>query len=485
MGYITSSLYALLGRPVPPPPPVTGGGDGADGADGASAYCYIAYASDGSGTGFTTTFDAGLDYIAVLSTDTEILSPSAGDFAGLWKNYKGAAGATGAPGTGSPGATGADGNFVNQYQGAYVGGSSYVIGDIVTYGGGSYVCTADDPSSSVDPAAGTANWDVIAEKGATGAAGSSGGVSGSETKTGSTYTLDAAEANKHVLLTNSSGCAVTVGANASTDFDVWVFLHRGTSGQVTLSASGGATIVGPTSTGAPGDAIQLVQASASVYHTLLHPGGNINTLTTDSSPDLAADYVRTWDNSAGVEKKVLLNLIGGGGDCVLLDSATASSSAALTFDGVFTSSYDAYRIDLIDIAPATDSVTLLFRWRDAGSDVTGTAHYTGFNYTTPILASSQGTLYVNSTSGHPCPHTDLGNAAGETTTLTVWALPRSTVRKAITFSGYYYNYLGSMIGVPGGMSTLANTTAMSGFKLLYNSGNIASGKVRVYGYKNS
>jgi len=281
----------------------TGGGGG-----GPSAYCYIAYASDGSGTGFTTTFDAGLDYIAVLSTDTEILSPSAGDFSGLWKNYKGATGATGATGTG---AAGADGNFVNQYQGAYVGGTSYVIGDIVTYGGGSYVCTANDPSSSVDPATGTANWDVIAEKGATGAAGSSGGVSGSATKTGSTYTLNSAEANKNVLFSNSSGCTITVGANAATDFDQWFLLHRGTSGQVTLSASG-STIVGPISTGAPGDTLLLVQVNASVYHSFLLPGGNISTLTADSSPDLAADYVRSYDASAGIEKKVLLSKIGGG-----------------------------------------------------------------------------------------------------------------------------------------------------------------------------
>lgn len=83
------------------------GSDGADGADGASAFVYIAYASDGSGTGFTTTFNAALDYIAVLSTDTEIPSPAAGDFAGLWKNYKGATGEQGPQGEqGDPGADG-------------------------------------------------------------------------------------------------------------------------------------------------------------------------------------------------------------------------------------------------------------------------------------------------------------------------------------------------------------------------------------------
>lgn len=74
------------------------GADGADGADGDSAYVYIAYASDASGTGFTTTFNAALDYIAVKATTTEITTPQASDFTGLWKNYKGIQGIQGEQG---------------------------------------------------------------------------------------------------------------------------------------------------------------------------------------------------------------------------------------------------------------------------------------------------------------------------------------------------------------------------------------------------
>lgn len=333
MGYITSSLFGLLSRLAPTIPPVSSGGSGtpgADGADGEDAFVYIAYASDASGTGFTMTYDSGLDYIAIRSTTTAIASPVVGDFAGLWKKYKGEPGTNGTNGT-----NGIDGTFGNQYQGDYVGGNSYVVDDIVTDGGGSYLCVTNDPSSASAPSAGNINWVAIAEKGATGAAGSSGGVSGSATKTGSTYTLDSAEANKNVLFSNSTGCTITVGANASTDFDQWYLLHRGTSGQVTLSASG-STIVGPISTGAPGDTLQLVQVNASVYHSFLHPGGNINTLTTDSSPNTAADYVRTWDASASQEKKVLLSAIGGGG----LFSAMAiieDQKSASTPGGTFTS----------------------------------------------------------------------------------------------------------------------------------------------------
>lgn len=65
------------------------GSAGATGATGASSYTYVAYASDANGTGFTTTFNSDLNYIAIRTTTSPITSPSAGDFTGLWKNYKG------------------------------------------------------------------------------------------------------------------------------------------------------------------------------------------------------------------------------------------------------------------------------------------------------------------------------------------------------------------------------------------------------------
>ena len=82
------------------------GATGAAGADGDNAYVYIAYASDASGTDFTLVFNAALNYIAVLNSTVEIPSPVVGDFAGLWKNYKGATGSTGATGAAGAGKRG-------------------------------------------------------------------------------------------------------------------------------------------------------------------------------------------------------------------------------------------------------------------------------------------------------------------------------------------------------------------------------------------
>jgi hypothetical protein len=66
------------------------GATGATGANGSSAFLYVAWADDNSGSGFTTTFDPAKDYIAFLSTTTEIPTPTASDFSGLWAKYRGA-----------------------------------------------------------------------------------------------------------------------------------------------------------------------------------------------------------------------------------------------------------------------------------------------------------------------------------------------------------------------------------------------------------
>jgi hypothetical protein len=56
---------------------------------GQSAYVYVAYADDANGSGFTTTFNAAKNFIAILVTVTPVVSPQASNFAGLWKNYQG------------------------------------------------------------------------------------------------------------------------------------------------------------------------------------------------------------------------------------------------------------------------------------------------------------------------------------------------------------------------------------------------------------
>lgn len=95
------------------------GTDGNPGNDGASAYVYIAYADDDQGNGFSLS-DSTKDYIGVISTTSEISSPSAFDFTGKWHKWtgpKGDKGDKGDPG----GATFTDHNDASNIQGGTTG----------------------------------------------------------------------------------------------------------------------------------------------------------------------------------------------------------------------------------------------------------------------------------------------------------------------------------------------------------------------------
>lgn len=80
-----NAIYAKImalwaGRTGTTPGTGTGGGGG--------NYVYVAYASSDTGTDFTLTFDANLDYIAFLVSTTPLTNPQVTDFSGLWVKYK-------------------------------------------------------------------------------------------------------------------------------------------------------------------------------------------------------------------------------------------------------------------------------------------------------------------------------------------------------------------------------------------------------------
>ncbi len=163
-----------------------GGLPGIPGEDGDDAYVYIAYASDDSGTGFTTTFDADLNYIAILSSETEIETPSVGDFAGLWKNYRGEMG-------------------INWREGGYDAGTAYAEYDAVLDNGSSWralqATTGNAPP--VLPTTSNAYWTLLAAKGTDGA--------GTGDVVGPVSSTDGAP----VLFDGTTGKLIKAGAYAS------------------------------------------------------------------------------------------------------------------------------------------------------------------------------------------------------------------------------------------------------------------------------
>lgn len=114
---------------------------------------------------------------------------------------------------------GVDGKGLNP-NGNWGSGVSYSPQDLVTYGGGSYVCTNAVGPSATPPDADGAHWQTVASQGAPGAAGSPGtaGSNGSSISPHGTWNSGAVYHALDLVTYNGSSytCTATVGPTATT-----------------------------------------------------------------------------------------------------------------------------------------------------------------------------------------------------------------------------------------------------------------------------
>ncbi len=184
---------------------------------------------------------------------------------------------------------------------------------------------------------------------------------------------------------------------------------------------------------------------------------------------------------------------GGSGSSVLLASQTASNSATLDFNAVFSSSYDMYTIELFGIIP---SVTNRRFWMRFGTGAGPTFQTTGYSWTSMTVRSDLGTnanfntFSLSNTSEIVLSLVDAGgsgpSSSGTGVFGTITLVGPNGAANAI--GGSYSNVLiedtsNVMCTATGGIYMVSNT--YTSIRFLFDSGNIASGTIRVYGIKNS
>ena len=175
-----------------------------------------------------------------------------------------------------------------------------------------------------------------------------------------------------------------------------------------------------------------------------------------------------------------------GGGLVKLTSATASSSADLTFDNfVDSSTYSSYRIDFENIKAATDNVVFRATFRQggaSGSDISGTYIHSEiygslYNTTEGITTNQQNTNFIEVMNSQ-------GNATGEENSGFIDFFPaydtkgKSYIRVNVVKTNADTNGFASILA--GG---IFDTTTCTGIKFFMSSGNIASGTITIYGVK--
>ena len=177
------------------------------------------------------------------------------------------------------------------------------------------------------------------------------------------------------------------------------------------------------------------------------------------------------------------------GSMVLLASYSPSAAASVDITSVLVAPYKTFIIKCRNLLPATNDVALWLRTStDNGSsfDVAGYHYTTQAKDTTPTDRSTEATaasainLTATTTNG------GVGNAATEGISCTIELIDPlgTTFRKAAEFKGHYITPLG-IFTTFNGMGVRAATADVDAVQILFESGNIVSGEVRVYGLRDS
>ena len=169
------------------------------------------------------------------------------------------------------------------------------------------------------------------------------------------------------------------------------------------------------------------------------------------------------------------------------DSGAISSAATVDFDDVFTSTYDVYEIELIRVKPATDSTELLIRTGASGSTYDSGAS----DYSYSLIRLNAGTNTVAGSSSASNTHiltsfSSVGNATNEegvSGTIKVFAPTASTYTQMLV-DVLYKRAADGHVEVCRGVGERESAASAASIRFLMASGNITSGRIRVYGLTN-
>jgi hypothetical protein len=177
-------------------------------------------------------------------------------------------------------------------------------------------------------------------------------------------------------------------------------------------------------------------------------------------------------------------------DYVLLATTDiTSSTASVSFDGYFSSTYKNYQIIISQAIPVTNDVTFYARFRRSNADITSANYYSSicYNYRNPSVGINGATGGWGTSAAWITEDTYASNitANGGTSAVVNIFNPLSTTSyKTIqyTFSNMYQTATAAITGIT--MNILRDSTAaLSGFTFYFSSGNIASGNFKLYGIK--
>lgn len=173
---------------------------------------------------------------------------------------------------------------------------------------------------------------------------------------------------------------------------------------------------------------------------------------------------------------------------LLIETKTASASPTIDFTMGLDDTYDAYEIVISNLKPATDDVEVWLRIGTGGGPTYQTA---GYRYATQATHDGGGANAASTSDAKIIltgigAGSSVGNAAGEHYNATVhFQNPEVTTDFVAFYAIGSYVTAGGQYAVFHGGGMFATVGAITGIRLMFESGNIASGGISLYGVKKS
>ncbi len=221
---------------------------------------------------------------------------------------------------------------------------------------------------------------------------------------------------------------------------------------------------------------RIINGDLTVKGTCTGCGGGLTIGSTTVSSGTSGAFLY---NNAGTLGNVAVVPGANGGNQVLLEQHTASASATLDFTTCISSTYDEYLLEMVGLLNATNDQSLVLQ---VGTGA-GPTWDTGSNYKWGQGQNGGGGGFNNQSSSDTSiqvAHT-ARNTSGYTVSGSIKAFaPQGTIFKMFTYQSEAFssdNNFYSNIGA----GVYIQTTALTGFRFFFASGNITSGTIRCYG----
>lgn len=348
-------------------------------------------------------------------------------------------------------------------EGAWVTATAYALLDMVTESGNTYACIVAHTSGTFATDLAAAKWMLWAGTSSLHASLTS--IAGLTTAAdkmiyttaSNVYAVTALTSFARTILDDTTASAVrtTLGVAIGTDVQAY---------DATLTAFAGG----------------LTAANKIPYATDLNTLGELDFVDEDNMVSNSATAVPSQQSvKAYVDGRSDPGL-------VLLATASASASATVDFTALIDSSYEHYILEIIDLIPATDNTAIHLRTStDGGSSFDAGASDYGWS-TVEIIGDGAITADAGGDSADSEIHITaqtLGNAAGESYNAIIHIFNPAGTNNTLFRTESSHVTTNGFPCVSIGSGVRYSAADVNGLRVLMSSGNITSGKFKLYGVK--